>query len=249
MATEAVPALMFAFGLVVGSFLNVVIYRLPRGESIAWPGSRCTDCGTPLRPPDLVPILSYLLLCGRCRYCGSRISWRYPAVELLTGVLFLAVYLRSGIRLGLVFGLVLAAASVVVSGIDLGHRRIPNVIVIPLTAVGFASAVLTDRVSLGDSLAGMAVGLVLLGIVAIVSRGGMGMGDVKLLGMIGAWVGWRGVIISLFVGSIAASVVGLLLIATGVMERRHPIPFGPFLSFGGLAVYLYEARLLEMWLG
>jgi leader peptidase (prepilin peptidase)/N-methyltransferase len=137
----------------------------------------------------------------------------------------------------------------VVSGIDLSHRRIPNVVVGPLTAVGLVSAVVTDRVSLIGSVAGMVVGVALLGIVAIVSRGGMGMGDVKLLGMIGAWVGWRGVIISLFLGSIVASVAGLLLMMAGVIERRHPIPFGVFLSLGGLAVYLYEAHLLEMWLG
>lgn len=249
MATEAVPALMFAFGLVVGSFLNVVIYRLPRGESIAWPGSRCTDCGTPLRPLDLVPVLSYLFLRRRCRYCGTEISWRYPAVELLTGALFVAVYLRFGIGLELVFALILAAATVVVTGIDLCHRRIPNAVVGPLAVIGLVSAVVTDRVSFCNSLAGMAVGVAFLGIVAIASQGGMGMGDVKLLGMIGAWVGWRGAIISLFLGSIAASVIGLLLIIAGVIERRHPIPFGPFLSFGGLAVYLHEARLLEMWLG
>lgn len=240
---------VFMLGLIIGSFLNVVIYRLPRGESIVRPGSRCTDCGAPLCALELVPVLSYVFLRRRCRHCGAVISWRYPAVELVTAALFVVAHMRLGIGRELVFGLVLSAAVVAVSAIDLEHRRIPNVIVIPLAAVGLVSAAATGRVPVHESVIGMVLGALLLGVVAVVSKGGMGMGDAKLLGMIGAWTGWRGMIIALFLGSASTSIVGLLLMAVGVIRRRQPIPFGPFLSLAGYVVYLYEAQLLDMWLG
>lgn len=236
------------FGLVVGSFLNVVIYRLPRGESIVWPGSRCTDCGTPLHPVDLVPVLSYLLLRGRCRYCRAPISWHYPVGEMGTAALFSIAYVHVGFGIDLAFALTLAGAVVVVSGIDLAHRRIPNMIVVPMAAVGFLSAAMTDRLSVQGSMVGMILGVLILGGIAIATRGGMGMGDAKLLGMIGAWTGWKGMIMTLFLGSAAASVIGLLLMGAGVIKRRQPIPFGPFLSLAGFFVYLYESQLFKIWL-
>ncbi len=242
-------AVSLVLGLVVGSFLNVVIYRLPRGESVVWPGSRCTDCGTPLRPIDLVPVLSFLFLRRRCRYCGARISWRYPLVESVTGVLFLLSYRRFGFGSQLPFALMLAGTVVAISAIDLEHRRIPNVIVLPAAVVGLVSALVTRSVSIHEALLGMAVGTLALGLLSIVSRGGMGMGDAKLLGMVGAWAGWRGMLLTLFGASVVASAIGLALIACRVIGRRQPIPFGPFLSICGYAVYIYGDRMLELWLG
>lgn len=248
MATGMGQIASLILGLVVGSFLNVVTYRLPRGESIVWPGSRCTDCGTPLRPLDLVPVLSYLFLRGKCRYCRAAISWRYPLTELLTAVLSLLAYTRFGFGYQYAFALVLAGAVVAISVIDLEHRRIPNVIVLPLAAVGLLSVLVTRSVSIHEALIAMAVGTLTLGFLSALTKGGMGMGDAKLLGMIGAWVGWRSMLLALFGASVMASIIGLVLIARRVIGRRQPIPYGPFLSLCGYAVYLYGDWMLELWL-
>lgn len=235
-------------GLIVGSLLNTVTYRLPRRESIVRLRSRCADCGRPLRLADHVPVLSYLLHRGRCRYCGERISWRYPLTELVTSVLFLVVYTRFGVGLQLAFGLLLGCASVAISVVDLEHRKIPNMIVLPMAAVGLLSALATRSVPIHEALIGMAAGTLSLGLLSVLSKGGMGMGDAKLLGMIGAWVGWRGMLLTLFGASVIVSVTGLVLIACRVIDRRQPIPYGPFLALCGYWVYLYGSRILELWL-
>lgn len=247
--TSVEEVVVLAFGLVIGSFLNVVIYRLPRGQSIVWPRSRCTNCGTSLGPLELVPILSYVFLRGKCRHCGEAISWRYPLGELVTAMGFLALYRRFGPTPQFGLGLILVSALIVASGIDLEFRRIPNVIVAPLAGLGVVSAAVIDGGSALESIFGAALGASLFGAVAALSRGGIGMGDVKLLAAIGAWVGWRGVIMTAALSSILASIVGLTLMIAGVIDRRHPLPFGPFLSLVGVVVHLYEERLLELWLG
>ncbi len=220
-------------GLVVGSFLNVVIYRVPLRESIVWPPSRCPACGEALKSKDNVPLLSYVLLRGRCRSCKVRISTRYPAVEGLTGFLFAAATFEFGVGYGLLSALVLISTLVTLAATDLEYRLLPNVIVGPATLVGYALSLLQspERWWLYLlSAAAVAGGLLAL---AILYPGGMGMGDVKMGGMLGVFLGPYAAL-AVFLGSLAGAVTGGLLIAAGKMRRRSALPFGVFMAFGGL---------------
>ena len=236
-------------GLLLGSFLNVLIYRLPRGESIAYPGSRCTECGTRLRPKDLIPLLSWLWLQGKCRYCGSRIPARYPLVEITTGLLYLALFVRFGVGLEFGLGLILLSGLIAVSGMDLVYRRIPNAVTVPLAVSGLIYSAVSDRLLTVQSLSGLAVGFFVLFLISLGTKGGMGIGDAKLLGVIGAWTGPDGALMTLFAGAVVASIVGLILIAVGVIERKRPIPFGPFLATAGLVMYLFKSEIIRLWIG
>ncbi|QIN82960.1 prepilin peptidase [Rubrobacter tropicus] len=222
-------------GLVVGSFLNVVIHRVPLRRSIVWPGSRCPDCGAPIRAPDNVPVVSYALLGGRCRSCKSRISLRYPLVEALTGVLFAAAALRFGFGLPLLSALVLIGTLVALAGIDLEHRLLPNVIVGPAAVAGLALSILINPgawwVYTVSALA-VSGGLFAL---AIAYPGGMGMGDVKMGGMLGTFLGPYAAL-AVFLGALVGSVTAGLLMAGGKIDRRAALPFGVFLAVGGILV-------------
>ena len=239
-------------GLAVGSFLNVVIHRVPRKESVVRPPSRCPACETPIRPRDNIPVLSWLLLRGRCRHCGAPIAARYPAVELLTGVLFAAVAARLVDSWALPAFLVLTAALVALSAVDLERYLIPNRILYPalfLSAALLVGAAAVDGAwtDLRDAAIGGAVAWSLLFLIHLVSPRGMGFGDVRLAGLIGLHLGWLSVghvFVGLFAGFAVAAVAGVALIATGVRSRKDRIPFGPFLAAGGLvAVFVGEAVL------
>ncbi len=232
-AAAGVAALM---GALLGSFLNVVIWRLPRGESLVHPGSACPSCGTPVRPYDNIPVLSWLLLRGRCRHCGEPISRRYPLVEAMTALLLALVVLKEGadrdVWLGLAFVLIL----VPVIFIDLDHRIIPNKIMAVGAVAALAIVALTRPDSLVEHLiAGAAAGGFLL-IAALAYPSGMGMGDVKLAGVMGLFLG-RAVGPAMLVALLAGSLVGAAIIARkGAKEgRKTAVPFGPFLALGGLA--------------
>ena len=230
-------------GLLVGSFLNVVIHRVPRRESIVWPASRCPKCGAEISPLDNIPILSYALLRGKCRSCGAGISPRYPAVEALTGLLFGAAAYRFGLSVELAGALVLIAALVALAGIDLEHQLLPNVIVGPAALVGLLLSILAaPGMWWVYVLSAVVVAGGLLGL-ALVYPGGMGMGDVKMGGMLGAYLGPYAAL-AVFIGALAGALIGGGLIATGKMQRRSAMPFGVFLAFGGLVV-LFAGR--EMW--
>jgi leader peptidase (prepilin peptidase)/N-methyltransferase len=256
-----IPAFLFIFGAVIGSFLNVLIYRVPRGRSIVRPPSTCPTCGTRIRPRDNVPILAYLLLRGRCRDCGERISPRYPAVELLSGALALLVYWRFGF--GWEFGTVilLAYVLVVLSFIDLDMRILPDRITLPGIAVGLVLAPLTGLTTLPSSLTGVAVGggaLFLIGLIgdAVFRKESMGGGDVKLAAMLGAFLGWRAVIVALFVAFLAGAVAGIGQMAMRRPPREadgeqwdHTLPFGPFIALGGLLAALWGETLIAWYQG
>ena len=235
-------------GLVVGSFLNVVIHRVPLRRSVVWPASRCPACGEPIRPQDNVPVLSYLLLRGRCRSCKARISARYPLVEALTGVLFAAAAYAFGPSVGLLSALVLISVLVALAGIDFEHRLLPNVIVGPAAVVGFALSFLESPerwwVYLISALA-VAGGLLAL---ALVYPGGMGMGDVKMGGMLGAFLGPYAAL-AVFLGALAGAITGGLLIATGRIPRRHALPFGVFMALGGIVALFVGPQLWGLYLG
>jgi leader peptidase (prepilin peptidase)/N-methyltransferase len=234
-------------GIVVGSFLNVVIHRVPLRRSVVWPASRCPACGEPIRPQDNVPVLSYLLLRGRCRSCMAPISARYPLVEALTGALFAAAAYAFGPSVGLHSALLLIGVLVALAGIDLEHRLLPNVIVGPAAVVGFALSflVITEGWWVYPiSALAVAGGLLAL---ALVYPGGMGMGDVKMGGMLGAFLGPYAAL-AVFLGALAGAVTGGLLIATGRIRRRHALPFGVFMALGGIVALFVGPQLWELYL-
>ena len=234
-------------GLVVGSFLNVVIHRVPLRQSIVWPASHCPRCGAAIKPGDNVPLLSYLLLRGRCRYCGSRISGRYPAVEALTGILFAAAVYEFGPGYALLSALVLISALISLAGTDLEHRLLPNAIVGPAALIGFVLSVLAspERWWLYLLSAGAVAGGLLL--LALLYPGGMGMGDVKMGGMLGAFLGPYAAL-AVFLGALCGALTGGLLIAAGKMQRRSALPFGVFMAFGGVVALFVGPELWRFYL-
>jgi len=222
-------------GLIAGSFFNVVIARLPRHESLVRPGSRCPHCGHAVRPYDNVPVLSWLILRGRCRDCGEPISARYPLVELLTGALFAAVVIDSGADRHVWLGLALVCVLVPVAFIDLDHRIIPNAILLPGAVAAVAIVAATEPSKLPQHLiAGVAAAGFFLVAVLAYPRG-MGMGDVKLAGVLGLYLG-RAVGPAILVALLSGTVVGVVIIARkGAREgRKTAVPFGPFLALGGV---------------
>jgi leader peptidase (prepilin peptidase) / N-methyltransferase len=231
----AAVALAFVLGLVIGSFLNVVAYRLPRGESLAHPRSRCPSCGEPIRPYDNIPVVSWLLLRGRCRHCGAPISARYPAVELTTAVLYALVVALKDEPVEIALGLLLVTALVPITLIDLELRLIPNKITLPAAIAAVVAGVVLDIGFVPEQLiAGAAAGGFFL-LAALAYPRGMGMGDVKLAGMLGLYLG-RAVAPAIFAGLILGVVVGAVIIARkGAREgRKTAVPFGPFLALGGI---------------
>jgi leader peptidase (prepilin peptidase) / N-methyltransferase len=222
-------------GLTIGSFLNVVVYRLPRHESLATPGSHCPNCGTPVKPYDNVPVVSWLLLRGRCRSCATPISLRYPAVELLTAALAVTVVIAKHSTLEIALGLVLAVMLVPVALIDLEHRIIPNVILAPAAVAAIAIGALTRPSGLPEQLiAGAAAGAFLF-VFALAYPKGMGMGDVKLAAVLGLFLG-REVAVAILAALIVGVAVGIGVIARVGSEqgRKTAIPFGPFLAIGAV---------------
>lgn len=242
------PVLVAPFGLLIGSFLNVVTYRLPRGESLVHPPSHCTTCGTPVRPYDNVPVVSWLLLRGRCRRCRAPISARYPAVEALTAAAFALVAALDGIHPALALELPFAAMLIAVAAIDLDHHIIPNRILLPVALYGLAAlAAIEPRQLPGHAIAASA-GFACLLAIAIAKPGGMGMGDVKLVGVMGLYLGGA-LIPALLVAVLAGSVVGVAIVATAPPgeRRRRGVPFGPFLALGGLVALVAGPDLIHLY--
>jgi leader peptidase (prepilin peptidase)/N-methyltransferase len=234
-------------GLIAGSFLNVVIHRVPLRQSVVWPASHCPACGEPIEPRDNVPLLSYAVLRGRCRKCKARISARYPLVEGLTGVLFAGAAYEFGLSLDLLSALALILALIVLAETDLEHRLLPNAIVGPAALVGFTLSVLESPerwwVYLVSALA-VAGGLFAL---AFAYPGGMGMGDVKMGGMLSAFLGPYAAL-AVFLGALCGAITGGLLMAAGKMQRRHALPFGVFMALGGLVTLFVGPELWGLYL-
>ncbi|MEA3223738.1 MAG: prepilin peptidase [Thermodesulfobacteriota bacterium] len=237
-------------GLIIGSFLNVCIYRIPQDESIIVPGSHCPKCGAKIAPWDNIPILSYLFLRGRCRNCKVKISPRYPLVEAITALLALGLLYRFGPTLDFAIYFILVCALVVVTFIDIDHQIIPDRISISGILIGLV-AIYWLPVSYKDALIGLVLGGgILMGVIYgyyfITGKQGMGGGDVKLLAMIGVFIGWKGVLFTILTSSAIGSVVGLTWIALTHKDTRSPIPFGPFLSLGAI-IYLFWGGAVIDW--
>ena len=238
-------------GLALGSFMNVCIYRIPLEKSIIRPSSSCPNCGKKIRFYDNIPLISYLLLLGRCRHCHHPISWRYPAVEALTGLLSLALFIRYGLSFQYLLFLLFAATLVTISFIDLDHQIIPDVMSIPGIVAGLAAAFIPGNVSWFDSIIGIIGGggtLFLVGLIyeKLTGKQGMGGGDVKLLAMIGAWMGWRSLPFVLLVSSLTGAIIGSIFLLMAGKGYRVRIPFGPFLSLGAL-FYIFFGPQLTNW--
>jgi len=247
---------LFVLGLCVGSFLNVAIWRLPRGASVVRPPSHCPSCETPLQRRDLVPVASWLVLKGRCRICHASIGMRYPLVELTTAILFVAVGERFGSSWVLPAYLTFTAAAIVLAGIDLDTMMLPRRIVYVASLAGVALLTVGALASgepsrlLGAAVGGVgAVAFILL--LHLISPRGMGFGDVRFAGLIGLHLGWLGLVqvpTGLFIGFALGAIIGLCLLAVGGAARRTQIPFGPFLAAGALITVVWGRALVSLWL-
>jgi len=232
-------------GLAVGSFLEVVIYRVPRKLSIVRPGSFCTNCKKKIALYDNIPVLSYIILRGRCRYCKSKIPVKSLLVEIITSLLFLANYIIFGLSISTAIGIIFCCALIAVSFIDIEFKIIPNVIVLPLTVVGLALNIASDPSNWWMPLAFSVGAFVFMLIIHLISPRGMGMGDVKLSLMAGAFL-VRNVVSGLFLGFLLGSLYGLSLIIIKRKKLKQAIPFGPFISLGSI-ISLFWGNYILKW--
>ena len=230
---------IFFFGLILGSFINVCIYRLPRGESVAYPASHCPACQTAIRSYQNIPVISFLFLKGCCGTCGVKISWKYPLVEALHGAAFLFILSQFGSTIETLIYCLFFASLVAVTFIDLSHRIVPDQITLPGMVIGVICSSTVLPTGTISSLIGLFVGggifyLVAVLSLAILKKEGMGGGDIKLIAMIGAFLGWKGMLLTIFLAACSGSIIGILLILIQGRDRAEPIPFGPFLALGAV---------------
>lgn len=242
------PLTIFIFGLIIGSFCNVVIYRLPQGKSIITPGSRCSSCTAPIHPWDNIPVLSYLLLRGRCRACKEHISFRYPSVEFVSGVLYVLLWFKLGFSIPFAVYAALTSTLLTVALIDYDHKIIPNAVTLPGIIIGLGLSLWALPITPLASLLGILLGGVFFYLIALVSKGGMGGGDIKLIAMIGAFLGWQGALFTIFSGALLGSLVGVTLMLLGKKGRKDKVPFGPFLSAGAIFFMLCGDDLIHWYL-
>lgn len=244
---------IFIVGLCLGSFLNVCIYRLPENRSIVRPPSACGVCGRPIRWYDNIPVLSYIALRGRCRHCKASFSVRYPIVELLTGLFALAIWFQFGPTPQSAVYFAFIASLLVITFIDIDHRIIPDVISLPGIGLGFGCSFLVPHLSWSNSLIGILVGggvlfLVIYGYYLVTGVMGMGLGDVKLLAMIGAFIGWQGVLFTIMASSFIGTIVGVAEMIRTRQGLKLAIPFGPFLAMGAVLYIFFGPQLIEWYL-
>ena len=250
MVNVLLVSLVFMFGMCIGSFLNVCIFRLPSSTSIINPSrSFCPQCNSAIQFYDNIPVVSYLWLKGRCRNCEAPISLRYPLVELMTGILAIAILFMFGLTLEGVIYFVFISSLLVITFIDIDHKIIPDIISLPGIPIGLAASFVLPAMTFKSSLLGLLVGGGSLLIVAwtynlITRKEGMGGGDIKLLGMIGTFIGWKGVIFTIFVASLAGTFVGMIVMLLKRKNLRFAIPFGPFLSIGAMSYVFFGEKFL-----
>src|SRR4030042_4150290 len=242
------------FGALVGSFLNVCIVRLPKEESIVTPGSHCPQCNNPINFYDNIPLISYLLLGGKCRYCNKPISIQYPLIEGITALSSFLLFVKFGATLSYLFYFSFVSALIVITVIDLYHQIIPDVISIPGIGVGLLGSLIIRYITFPNSLIGILVGGGSLFLVATLyqwffKREGMGGGDVKLLAMIGGFLGWKSVILTILLSSFIGSIVGIAIMLLKGKDFKYAIPFGPFLSLVAVISLFYGETLITWYFG
>jgi len=241
-------AAVAVFGLAIGSFLNVVIARVPAGRSIVRPPSACPGCGAQLAWHDNIPVLSFLVLHGRCRACAMPISWRYPLVEAITAAALVAAYVAFGPTADFLVAGLLLPALIAVTAIDLEHQLIPDAITLPWILVGLLANLVTARISWVEPVTGILLGGGVFLAIILASGGGMGGGDLKLGAMLGAFLGWKALLFALFVAVVLGGVLAIALLASGLRKRKDPIPFGPFLAVGGAMALFWGERVVGWYL-
>ncbi len=238
---------VFVFGAAIGSFLNVCIFRLPKNNSIIKPPSQCPNCHHPIRFYDNIPLISYLFLKGKCRDCGEKISWRYPLVEFVTAILALSLFAKFYISLDFLVFFFFAAVLVVITFIDLDHQIIPDILTLPGIPIFFLLAVFVVGVPWMDAAIGLFIGggillAIAFGYELITKREGMGGGDIKLLAMIGGFLGWKSLIFILLFSSLLGAIVGIAAMIIQKQDMKYAVPFGPFLSAAAVAyIFLGDA--------
>ncbi|WP_203333122.1 prepilin peptidase [Planococcus beigongshangi] len=238
----------FIFGLVFGSFFNVVGLRVPKKESIAYPPSHCTKCDRQLTALDLVPVFSYLFLRGRCRSCGEKIHWVYPLMEAVTGILFALSFLHFGFTPELIIAILFVSMLVIITVSDIAYMLIPDKVLLPF---GILLLVLRFFIPLDpwwDALVGAAAGFLILLLISVVSKGGMGGGDIKLFFVIGLVLGTAGTFMTLFFASLIGAIVGIIILRKTGQGRKTPIPFGPSIAAGAVIVYFYGDMVLDWYM-
>ena len=246
--------IIFILGLVVGSFSNVCIYRIPRNESIIYPASHCPKCLNKIKPFDNMPLLSFILLKGRCRHCKNKISIQYPMVEFLTGLIYLIIYLVYGLSIQTLIYILLSSALIIIAFIDLNEQIVPDIISLPGIGVGFILSFFVPYIAWINSALGVLVGggiILIIGLTGslIFKKEAMGGGDVKLAAMIGAFLGWRYIAISLFLGFFLGALTGIFLIMAKIKSREDAVPFGPFIVLGSFITLFWGEKIIYWYLG
>ncbi len=246
--------IVFVLGLVIGSFLNVCIYRIPKGKSIVSPPSSCPECGERIKWYDNIPLISYVLLKGRCRSCGSKISLRYPLVELLTATLITLIFWRYGITFEALYFSILTAFLIVVSFIDIDTMEVPVKLCYFSMLVGLLLSPFSHSITFLDSVLGASFGAgVILFVIetyyVITGREGMGYGDANIMAVVGAFLGWKEVLLTLFLASFVGALIGIALMVAKGKDRKFAVPFGPFLSIGAYVSLLFGKEMIAWYLG
>ncbi|MCP2035068.1 leader peptidase (prepilin peptidase)/N-methyltransferase [Planomicrobium sp. HSC-17F08] len=236
------------FGLVFGSFYNVVGLRVPKNESIAFPPSHCTKCNRQLTALDLVPVFSYLFLRGRCRSCGEKIHWVYPLMEAITAVLFAISFWQLGFQPELIVALIFVSLLVIITVSDIAYMLIPDKVLLPVGIVLLALRLFIPLDPWWDALLGAAVGFGILLLIAIVSKGGMGGGDIKLFFVIGLVLGTSGTLMTLFFASLIGAIAGIVQLRVRNQDRKTPVPFGPSIALGAVITYFWGDALLNWYM-
>ncbi|MGK7377888.1 prepilin peptidase [Planococcus sp. 1R117A] len=236
------------FGLVFGSFYNVVGLRVPKNESIAFPPSHCTKCDRQLTALDLVPVFSYLFLRGRCRSCGEKIHWIYPLMEAITAALFAISFWQLGFTPELIVALIFVSLLVIITVSDIAYMLIPDKVLLPVGIVLLALRLFIPLDPWWDALLGAAVGFGILLLIAIVSKGGMGGGDIKLFFVIGLVLGTSGTLMTLFFASLIGAIAGIVQLRINNQDRKTPVPFGPSIALGAVITYFWGDALLNWYM-
>ncbi|MDD3641702.1 MAG: prepilin peptidase [Atribacterota bacterium] len=245
--------MIFTIGLVIGSFSNVCIYRIPRNESLVWPGSHCPKCSKPIKFYDNIPLISYIILKGKCRNCGEPIPLQYPIVELATGLFYLALYLFYGLQLIALVYMMLCSVLIIISFIDLKVEIIPDTISLPFIVIGFLLSFFLRNINPLDSMLGIITGGGSLLLVAIFGsklfkKEAMGGGDIKLAAMIGAFFGWKLTLLSLFLSFFLGSIIGIIVLAASKDKSNNIIPFGPFIALGAMISMFWGNAIIHWYL-